>query len=399
MSHTLRAFVASRRVPVVCGCLALAMGVVVALAALTGPQGHVSTFVRMSVYDAMAPHALAADRSFVLIEHPDHYDGLYYYTIARDPFALGDFHTAIDRSAYRYGHPGYAWLAAVLSSGNAVFIPHSLLAINLLSLLAAGYLFSRLAEALRLTPWVGAVVALSPGLLFAVIVDTPEPFVVALMAGVFLLWHRARVGPASLLLAFTCLVKEPMVLVIGALAAWECLRAVRERRIPLLNRMAWLALPTTVVGLWHVYLKQTFGVWSFSQVNDLFGIPFGGWAATLQEQSFGTSLGGHPAQLALFGIALLVMLGGVMIGTGARAGRLRSPLDVMFLGYLLLASVLNWQTLLFPKDAVRELVIPLLLVPFVWLNQAGMLERSGANELDDSPGRSDTETPTSWPEV
>ena len=81
------------------------------------------------------------------------------------------------------------------------------------------------------SPWGGLVVALNPGLVFAVYSDTSETLGAALLLLAFAAYADGRRGWAAVLLAALCFDKEPLVLVPLAIAAWELWRT---RRLPAL---------------------------------------------------------------------------------------------------------------------------------------------------------------------
>ena len=97
----------------------------------------------------------------------------------------------------------------------------------MLAMLVAGAAASLLARAVGWTSWGGLAVALNPGLVFAVNVDTSEPLGAALLLLGLAAYVRGRRGWALGLLAALCLVKEPLVLVPLAIAAWELWRTRR----------------------------------------------------------------------------------------------------------------------------------------------------------------------------
>ena len=97
-------------------------------------------------------------------------------------------------AAYRYGHPGYSWLARVVAFGSVSLLPVVLPLLNLIGMGVAGA--GCLARGAR--PWLlprggGLVVALNPGL-----VTQPRSTRASLSPpdqGVVLLWLRgARVA-------------------------------------------------------------------------------------------------------------------------------------------------------------------------------------------------------------
>src|SRR5262245_8164115 len=108
----------------------MAIGIGAAAAAAYG-RG-VTALVHLSTSD---PAAQLAPRSFSFVPADAHYDGVYFFAIAHDPLARGAAHTLIDNGAYRYGHPGYAWLAWLVSAGGRPgAIPYALVLVSLLGL-------------------------------------------------------------------------------------------------------------------------------------------------------------------------------------------------------------------------------------------------------------------------
>ena len=314
-----------------------------AVAIAIAPHGwRVSALVHAANTDAIAPLAREADSNFAFVPSIDHYDGVYFYAIAQDPLARDVAHRLIDESAYRYGHAGYGWLAGLVSLRDPAFVPGALLFLGLLGMTVAAIAASLVARALGWTPWAGVFVAMSPGLVSAVIADTAEPVGVAVIALAILFWLRGRIAWAAVFLIAACLVKEPYVLVPVALAAG-----------PLL------------FGVWYAYLRFNFGLWPFRASVSLWGPPIVGWVDTFRRALglAGTDFNG--AQLGAVLVPLLVTLAAALIFGALRALRLRTPLDVLFLLFFLLTALLNWWTLLYPKDLVRELIVPLLLLPAV----------------------------------
>src|ERR1700676_4156926 len=87
---------------------------------------------------APPPLVREADPGFHFVSPAQHYDGTYYYAIARDLLLRGREHTLIDQATYRYGHPLHGWLAGMLSFGQARAVPAALLLLSLIGLALAG---------------------------------------------------------------------------------------------------------------------------------------------------------------------------------------------------------------------------------------------------------------------
>src|SRR6478735_9776866 len=109
-------------VAILCAVIAIGAAALTIVAAQGGAPKP-SALVKLSTADRLAPDARLTDPSFVLVKPEAHYDGVYYYAIARDPLLGGDANTKIDQAAYRYGHPMVGWMARVVSLGTDRWIP------------------------------------------------------------------------------------------------------------------------------------------------------------------------------------------------------------------------------------------------------------------------------------
>jgi hypothetical protein len=357
-SNDKRAFASAAVAVAICG--------VALLASLSIRDWRVSALVRMSDKEPMAELARATDPGFAFVDVQAHYDGVYFYTIARDPFARGVPHTKIDRAAYRYGHPGYGWLAWLASAGRARALPRALVLIGLLSVAVAAVAASRLAVALGWSAWGGLAVALSPGVVFSITSDTSEPLAFAVAALALLAWVRGRRAWAAVAIVGCCFVKEPLVAVPAGLAIWELVSWARTGSGSIVRRIIPLAVGPALYAGWYFYLRNTFGVWPFRQERDDFLTwPLAGWwdslrrAARLATGSFEPMQSGHAA------VALLAVVGALLLIGMVRALRLTSPLDPIFLILAILVLSLTWYGVLYPKDLLREAAVPLALLPAV----------------------------------
>ena len=351
------------RVPLACALIAvLACGT--AVAATISVEGRdVSVLVRMAENEPLAEVARATDPGFEFVPKESHYDGVYYYAIARDPLATGEEHLKIDLAAYRYEHAGYGLLAAVLSLGIDGLVPAVLLALNLAAAAVGAWIASVLSRRLGLTPWGGLVVALNPGIIYAATSDTSEPVGVAILGLFLLAWFAQRWGWVVPLGALLCLTKETFVLVPIALGLWELIRYLRgERGRRLLFR--WIVLATGPLALiaWVLYLQSRFDVWPFSQSPDILRIPLAGWIETLGQAA---AMGMSPTisqQIGQTTVALLVASGGILLIGCLVAIRFRTLIDVLFVASTLAVFCLGPLGLAFPKDFFRLSSVPFILL-------------------------------------
>jgi hypothetical protein len=351
-----------------CGAIATITG----LGAMVGAQGgalHPSQLVHISNQDPIAGLAQSGDPHFRFVTLYQHYDGAYYYAVARDPFMAGKAHTLIDQPAYRYGHPLHGWLAGLLSVGQARLVPLALLLLSLIGLAVGGWAASRLAVHFGRTPWAGLVIAVSPGLLFAATADTTETFGVALLALSFLAWLRGRFGWAALLIVALCLDKEQYVTVPLGFAIWELVSA-RRRRTPVEQpKLKAIAIVTgpIVLSAWYVVVHARLHAWPWTYESGNFGAPFAGWRETfrlaysLSGSTFaGSEIGGMTPAVLIATAALLIIATIVAL-------RIRSIFDATLLAMVVITSMQGWRTLLYPREVFRTPAVALLFALAVLL--------------------------------
>jgi hypothetical protein len=349
-------------VAAICAVLAVLAGLLAMLASQDGSL-HPSALVKISDQDPLAVLVRSADPHFQFVTWAEHYDGAYYYAIARDPFLFGKAHTLIDLPAYRYGHPLHGWLAGLLSFGQARAVPLALMLLSLVGLAVGGWAISRLAVHFGRTAWGGLLVAFSPGLLYAATVDTTETVGVALIALTFLAWVRGRYGLAALLIVAVCLDKEPYVVVPLGLAVWEIAGAWRRRARP--DRLAIKAV-AVIAGLvveaaWYVYVHSRLHAWPGTGQPGNFAKPFTGWWQTFHFAYVISGGSFEQAQIGAITPPVLVAVAMIIAVASIAAVRIRSPFDAPLLGMAVITSMQGWRTLLYPHELIRNPTVAVLL--------------------------------------
>jgi hypothetical protein len=341
-----------------CGLAALAAAAAGVFVSLHRQNDDLTALVRVHDTLPLAKLAQRDDPDFDLRNHSGFYDGAYFYAIARDPVATGEAHSLIDEAPYRYGHPAYGWLTWLVSGGGRPgAVPAALLAVGLVAIFVAGLAATLLAVALGWSAWGGLAVALNPGLLFAVNVDTTEPLGAALLMIGLLAYLRERRVLAFAMFVALCFVKEPLVLVPIAIAAWEFWH---RRRPPI------LAAAVVPVAAWWLYLRIHLGAFPFGQGTQRLTAPFLGWARALTAASAQSwAPGVDTAQLGQAAIPLILVVLLLILVAAIRALRLATALDVALLVLAALYACGSTNAFQYPKDLIREPALVLLLVPFV----------------------------------
>jgi hypothetical protein len=350
----------SRRhlIPAVCAAAALLSAAGGVAASLHWVEWDTSALVRMHDTLPLAKLATRSDPGFRLRTNSGFYDGAYFYAIARDPLATGEAHQLLRESPYYWGHPAYGWLTWIASGGGRPgAIPDALLAVGLLSITVAGAAASILARAVGWSPWGGLVIALNPGLLFAVNHDTSESLGAALLLLALVTYASGRRRSAIGLLAALCFVKEPLVLVPLAIAAAELWRT---------RRPSYVAVSVVPAVLWWTYLRIHLGHFPFGQGSERLALPLAGWKrALLDAASQSWNRGIDTAQLGEAAVPLIIVVGLAILVAAIYALRVRTVVDPAFLGIALLYACITSKGVQYPKDLIRELALVLTLIPFV----------------------------------
>jgi MFS family permease len=289
--------------------------------------------------------------------HPGAYDGQFYWGIAIDPLATNTLHRGFDKPSYRYGHPLYGWLGWLFSFGTARAVPAVLAGLGLASMFAAAAAATALGISRGTRGWEGLLVAVSPGLIFAVRGDLAEPLGVALLLGGFAALGRDRRTLAWICFALLPLAKEPLILATLSVIAWELL----QRRW---RSAAIFATALAPALTWWTWARIHLGAW-FTSGGSALAPPLAGWQQSLEENLDGNSaLVTHVHAGRLTAAALLVLV--VLVGfVGAKTLRLRGPLDLAALAFTVLAICLAGNATTAFTSALRNTAFLFALAPFV----------------------------------
>lgn len=357
------------RISIACALVAVSVAGLAAGNIAASYEFRVSSLVRMAVDDPIARVAVREEPRFVLFSGGSHYDGIYFYAIARDPFALGEEHTLIDLPGARYGHPLYAWLVGLVSLGQPRLIPNAMLLVNLVAIMILAVAVSALAHHFGWSRWAGLIVAMNPGLIYAATVDTTEIVGNLMMVLALLAWFKRRLGVAAIFLVAMCLSKETYALVAGALFLWELLEWWRGRPAPdMWKRLVLLSLGPTVFIAWEIWLRYALGYWAFRDHLNVFSLPLVGWAETMIMSGVANNgIDFNRFQIESAVTPILLPIAVAMVAALIRAGKLRSPIDLILIVMIILNFSLGWLNLFYVKDLIRQLSTLFLLLPYAFV--------------------------------
>lgn len=216
------------------------------LAAFVHAGNSIWTFVKLGRFAARAGFGHGTGTGF---------DGQFYYCLARVPLHA---QACLDRPGYRYSRIFYPLVTRAVALGQPKLIPYALLAVNMVSVVAATFALALWLRDRDLSPYLALIYALAPPLLTSVQRDLAEPLSYALIAGAVLWFDRGRMALAAVLFALGVLTREVVVLFPLAYA----LSFLQTRR-PLpqdLVRAAGFFLATVApYAMWKLYLTSWIG--------------------------------------------------------------------------------------------------------------------------------------------
>jgi hypothetical protein len=359
--------VSERGAAIFCGAAAAGTGLVSALASQDGWLRS-SALVHMAADEPIAALARATDPHFSFVTDVEHYDGVYFYAIARDPFARGAAHELIDQAPYRYGHPLHGWLAGLLSLGQASAVPAALVVLSLAGMAIAAWSLSRLCSLAGASPWLGLVVAVVPGLLYATTVSTSETVGAALVLSALLSWQLERWTLGAVLIAMCCFDKEPFVVIPVGLAVWEFAQWRRNGKPTRWGRrMLALSVGPLLFALWLGYVHATLHHWPTSGQQGNLAAPVAGWRQTM---TYAHNLAGGSFEQSQIGATtppLLIALAALLLFAAAVALRLRTVADAPLLGLVAITACQGWLTLLYPHEIFRTPAVATVVALLVLL--------------------------------
>lgn len=208
-------------------------------------------------------------QGFVVLSVPA-YDGAQYYHVARNVPKM------IDRTQWKFLRleipPSYAYqrfllplTAFLLAFGQTAFLPYSFLLINILSLIATGYLVLKKVK----NPLYGLALALSPAALIGLHFTLGEPLTILLLTAFLIRWDdRKKIDTIGIgLLSLLVLTREVNVLFAGLVLVFLLFK--REWK-----QASLILIPILVFTLFHGFLYVLFNDFPFLDSGAKRALPF-----------------------------------------------------------------------------------------------------------------------------
>lgn len=152
---------------------------------------------------------------FLVFENSEGYDGQFYYGLALKPFTKKPFVSGVwlDDPAYRQQRILYPLLAWMVTYGKPDYLPHVLIAINLLFLALTAYFGTQLVQMFKFPKIFGLIFPFYSGLLFSFSLNLPEILEVALILWAVSEFERKKYLYAGFILSLAVLAKETALVV------------------------------------------------------------------------------------------------------------------------------------------------------------------------------------------
>lgn len=205
------------------------------------------------------------------------YDGQFFFFASHDPFIRKGAWKFMDVPAYRYQRIMYPWLAALFALGRPKVIPHSLVIVNVASILMGGFFVITMLKKQGMSPWYGLIYGFFSGFILCVLRDLSGPVAMGFMAGGLYFYSDRRFWLGALFLAGALLAREMLIIIILILLIYSAF--IKKDRKELFC-MSFSILPF-LVWSGYVYLRLHDVPWRGGKGN--FGLPFIGLLTYIQN--------------------------------------------------------------------------------------------------------------------
>ncbi len=304
---------------------------------------------------ALGPSAALVQHDFPGVELPHGLglDGQQYYAMARSPAHLDVAATSLDRPAYRWQRPLFAWLARVVhpQGGGGASLVIAFFAVGVGALFLGGIGAGALSTALGGRAWPAAVFPLLPGAYMSLRVTVSDALAMALVLVALALAAHRRAGFAIGVACLAVLTRETAVIVF---VGWAIARRTRSDTLL-------AAIPITAAGSWALWLRITLPASPHEKVDEL-GAPFSGLIGAVRDHWLaGTNHLGMLSTISALGVTAVAL----------RRTRRNHPLWPALVCSIAFVSLMNHNVVGIDFGATRS-TMPLLMLAVLCLatNQA-----------------------------
>jgi hypothetical protein len=291
-------------------------------------------------------------------------DGQAYAQLATDPALARPeaFGGGAAAAAYRAGRPLYPELVWAVSLGQPGNVPYAMAVLCVGGVGVAAMALGNLARRRGVTPWVGVVAAVVPGLVAATSGLTPEALAMAAVLLAVSLWERARRPTPAIvtLLVVSVLVRETMLVVPAVFVVDELRRRGSPHRFR--DAAVLLGAPVLALGASYLVVRARFGAWPFA------GSPSHTFTLLPGAGFLRAALHWGPSDWFVFLLAIAVPLVYVR-----RAGP--GPNRMIVAGYAAVAPFLGYAVWHHWDDFAR------VLVPLTIFTIAALMDRGGSEPI------------------
>ena len=184
-------------------------------------------------------------------------DGQFYYLIAQDP--LHADLAGLSGQTFRALRIGYPLLVSLASSISGASVPVTMVAVNVIVVLAVSAGFACYALRQGWSPWWALVLGLQPGFLTATLHDLTDPLSVALVLAGLIAWTHQRRWLAATLLIGAVMTREADAVALVAVFLDQVLRSWRSERGPgwirrFVLKIGPILVPAVIFLGWLTYL-------------------------------------------------------------------------------------------------------------------------------------------------
>ena len=178
---------------------------------------NLSCFINFGEKSSLVTEKLLPS-NFVIMENITGYDGQAYYYAASDPFIKTNFYSIDLKKYQRFLYP---FLAYILAFGNKIFLPWTLLIVNIISILVGTLFLSIILKKHNVSIWYALIYSLGIGNIVAFQYNLTTPlFLCLILVGIYF-YEEKKIVSTALFFSLALITRETAVLIILAFLVYE----------------------------------------------------------------------------------------------------------------------------------------------------------------------------------